>query len=189
MFKRLIILLLLTGATCSLCAQVNNSVRTIEVEPLFGINLSNKIDFASTLSGFLGVEIRLNYPSTGWDVGLQFSLGAMYQNDKVFPIDHHIRYKGITTFVDYNYRRWKNIAPFAGLGIGAAFIDDEFSYRDTQQGDSGINTHRSICFAPRVGVEFFRHYRLTFEYRYMQVQYSTFNITLGVAFGGGYKKK
>lgn len=193
MKKRLLagIALLLSSGVC---AQNYNAVRRMEYEVGIGLNKGHGLYGTAAKPRIqLYAEIRMNMKDSPFDIGLQGMLGYFerqrsagyfgWQSDSGWS--ETIRSKSLVTCADYNLRRWKNIAPFVGLGIGMSAIEDEYGvgaecperYYDT-----------AFVLNPRIGAEFFNHLRITVEYKRMQREYSFFGFDIGVVFGGGYKK-
>jgi opacity protein-like surface antigen len=87
---------------------------------------------------------------------------------------------------DYNFRHWRRVSLFGGIGLGYVHVFKQFQ---TVPWD-GEHSSYDNCFAfsPRVGAEFFSHIRLTVEYKVITKSYSYFGANLGFAFGGGRKR-
>ena len=81
--------------------------------------------------------------------------------------------------VDYNFRMGKHVSSFVGGGLGMAIVDV----------DLGYNQFNSICFTPRLGVELFKHLRMTFDYRLLKWDLSFWNCSVGFVLGGGNKTR
>lgn len=174
-------------------AQNYNAVRRMEYEIGIGLNKGHALDGAAAKPRIqLYAEIRMNMKDSPFDVSLQGMIGYfdrdkggdfIWQTDPVWSETMWSR--SLVTFADYNFRRWKHIAPFVGLGIGMSAIEEEYGvgaecperYYDT-----------AFVLNPRVGVEFFNHLRITVEYKLMRKEYSFFGFNIGGVFGGGYKK-
>ena len=77
--------------------------------------------------------------------------------------------------VDCNFSIGKYVSPFVGGGLGMAIIDV----------DSGYDQFNSICFTPRLGIELFKHLRLTLDYRLLKWNLSFWNCSVGFVLGGG----
>ena len=160
-------LLLLAGT--AFAQNKEREVRRFEIEPHIGI--------ASTSFFTTGIEYRYNFNQRPWDVG----------------IDSAFDFNGgrITVVGDYNFGRNKNSSFFIGLGAGWANtsilnIDEAIE----EYGDSCCaSTQDCLCVYPRIGLEFFRHLRLTAVVNTYNFKEAEFLLTLGVAIGGGRKNK
>lgn len=124
------------------------------------------------------------YDSDGVSMFLDELTGTSESKHRV---NQHIMPRSAVVYSDYNYRKWKHISLFGGIGLGCAQVvnqveDDEpeYWYRDTWR-------ENFFVFSPRVGVEFFNHIRLTVNYKALS-KYSRWGVNLGFAFGGGAKK-
>lgn len=164
-----------------------NNVRNFELEVGLGTQFFSKTiakGFPPTDKANCGlnlvIEPRFNISGTPFDVGSQFSIGFF---DRQWMDVGAISYSMLsqTFFFDYNFRKWKNIHLFGGVGLGMSFIN--LSGFDLQARD------RSGIAEPRIGAEFFNHLRLTLNYRIMKREYSYFGITIGCAFWGGYNRR
>jgi len=174
----------------ALSAQNYNNVRTFEFEVGISIGNGRKYDgVKSKNGGQFFLEGRMNVGCTPWDAGLQFSKGAFDRYAAKYGWEQYIMHETLTTFVDYNLRKWKNIALFAGLGVGISSITDEYNYtnRKYQRYDRSSDGNYTV-FTPRIGAELFRHLRITMEYRMTYREYAYFGISIGGVLGGGFKK-
>lgn len=191
--KKIIISFILAVVSFAGANAQNNNVRRVEFEIGAGFNKGAEINGAKADLGiYMFMEARLNVIETPFDVGLQTMITAISRGEDIYGRDYIARFRGsLTTFVDYNFRRWKNIAPFVGLGIGFTGVNGEYSWSAPELGsgrDSAIVFDRSFILNPRIGVEFFDHLRITFEYKLMRREYSYFGISIGGVLGGGQKK-
>lgn len=192
--KKLLIAGIALLLSSGIYAQNYNAVRRMEYELGIGLNKGHEFNGAAAKTRIqIYAEIRMNVKDSPFDIGLQGMFGYferqrntgnfIWQSDSGWS--ETMRSGSLVTFADYNFRRWKNIAPFVGLGIGMSAIEDEYGvgaecperYYDT-----------AFVLNPRIGVEFFNHLRITVEYKRMQREYSFFGFNIGVVFGGGYKK-
>ena len=132
------------------------------------------------LGTMLVFEPRFNIPNSAIDVGIQSSLGYIaYQREEA----DYIHFNTFAIFCDYNWRNWKRMSLFAGFGLG---LDNRLSSPDL---DSGFTVSgQSALTVPRIGAEFFQHIRISAEYGLKIQAYSYLGLTVGVVFGGGYKK-
>lgn len=126
-------------------------------------------------------EGRCNLKSVPVDMGFQVQYGAFYREWRKIGLDRDFRFLTFLAVTDYNFRRTKNISFFVGLGAGMSAVSIEHSDLE-----AATRKHTySACILPRVGIEFFHHVRLTAGYRLMNEEYSSFELSLGVVFGGG----
>ncbi len=124
-------------------------------------------------------EGRHNFQKRPLDLGLEIYCGSTLRNDD--GSDQSCRIASIILFSDYNFNRGKRVSPFIGLGVGAATCD-------VIMGSNGEEGGRFIL-SPRIGVEFFRHVRLTCYSKICMKAYNNVGLSIGYAFGGGLKKK
>jgi len=184
--KCLGVLFIVTLIALNLSAQDYNIVEQIEFEFGSGIISSNKYDGASAKMGVnLFMETRLNVVNTPFDIGLQAMTGYFEREDDKYELEQEINNGGLVTFVDYNFREWKNIAVFSGLGIGLAAIDNRYISEGVTSNDI---SDCSFILNPRMGVEVYNHFRITAEYKLMNSGYSFAGINVGIVLGGGYHK-
>lgn len=160
-------LLLLAGTIFA--QNKEREVRRFEVEPYIGI--------ASTSFLTTGIECRYNFNQRPWDVGINCSMD--FNGSR------------ITAVGDYNFARNKDSSFFIGVGAGWAntsILNIDKAIEEC--GDSCCaSTQDCLCVYPRIGVEFFRHLRLTAAVNTYNFKEAEFLLTLGVAFGGGRKDK
>jgi hypothetical protein len=90
--------------------------------------------------------------------------------------------------VDYNWRNWNSVAPFAGLGAG--YYNGEYLNPNNPLGHDGTTTKASNAFLSfRGGCEFWDHLRITAEYRlFFGGSPSVISIGVGWSFFGGHRK-
>ena len=168
--KRFTILIIAIVCGANLFAQTKErEVRRFEVEPHIGI--------ASTSFLTMGIEYRYNFNQRPWDVGLNSALD--FNGGRIIAVG------------DYNFARNKNCSFFVGAGAGWANttimnIDEAIE----QYGDSCCASSQDcLCFSPRIGLELFRHLRLTATVNTYNFKEAEFILSLGVAIGGGRKQK
>lgn len=167
--KKLTLLLAILLLAGSAFAQTQKrEVRRFEIEPQIGI--------ASTSFITAGIEYRYNFNQRPWDVGINCSMDFSGSR--------------ITAVGDYNFARNKNTSFFIGIGAGWANTDIlNIDEAIEEYGDSCCaSTQDCLCVYPRIGLEFFRHLRLTATVNTYNFKEAEFLLTLGVAIGGGRKK-
>lgn len=169
MRKFILSFVLLLLAETVFAQTIEREVRRFEIEPHIGI--------ASTSFITAGIEYRYNFNQRPWDVGINCSMDFSGSR--------------ITAVGDYNFARNKNSSFFIGIGAGWANtsilnIDEAIE----QYGDSCCaSTQDCLCLYPRIGLEFFRHLRLTAMVNTYNFKEAEFLLTFGVAIGGGQKDK
>lgn len=173
-------MLLLAALTCG--AQ-GVGVKIFEFEPFVGITYGLAGNTGDRkLGSALGLEARWNLRSNPLDIGAQLYLGSAVS--RYDGQDLGCRTFAQTAFVDYNFNRGGTVSPFVGAGLSLNYYDMiEGNYNDYEgDGDRGLG------FAPRAGVEFSRHLRLTLTAHLGKRIYDTVGLTVGYAFGGGRKR-
>ncbi len=140
----------------------------------------------ASLSASLGLEGRYNFRGTPWDCGLMLELTtARYSFNHMFDHGSDLwqsnRTLGLAFTGDYNFRQGTKINPFVGTALGVAFNDavgDKYFPLDGT----------AMLFAPRVGVEFLHHIRLTAQFNISRKGCNNFNLSIGFVLGGRPKK-
>lgn len=129
----------------------------------------------------IGGDLRYNINNTPWDCGIFLEINSA-QRDFESEYSQNNRTSIIGIIGDYNFRQGTNFNPYAGIGVGLAWND--------VVGGSYIETNGwSIAFTPRVGIEIFRHFRLSCGAQFSRAGYNAFNVSFGVVIGGGLKHK
>ncbi len=101
-------------------------VRRFEGELGVGFATAGKAGGIKVTPGMaLFLEGRYNIDNTPFDVGLQI-LFTNYARDGVMidgeRYDMHIMPRPFIVYGDYNFRRWKRVSFFGGLGLGYAQV-------------------------------------------------------------------
>jgi len=192
--KELLPILIICLFASPIFGQKQRSVSLVEFELGVGAKASSNVsvlDFSSfsairsdktKMGPALFMEARVNIPTTTFDVGLQFSLHG-FDREWSGMMEQTYRFKSLTTYIDYNYRKWKNIVPFAGIGIGFSHIDIDIDYEAPAANDFSYT--RSACLNPRIGVEIYNRIRLTCDWKFMEKNFSQLGLSIGFVFGGG----
>lgn len=164
-------------------------VRPIEFEMHMGASqpLGSKIagtdrDFGATI----GCELRYNFMDSPFDLGLTIDVTTACYNwmlDEEYDCTQSNRtaFYGVTG--DYNFGQGRTVNPFVGLGLGVGChlaILDELD--DTNDGRA------TAMFVPRVGVELWRHLRVTLAANLSCKYFHNATLTVGYVIGGGRKK-
>ena len=112
------------------------------------------------------VEGRINLPESEFDIGLQVSVSTLYRETS--PHIYATSLNPLLLFVsDYSFKSTRFLSPFVGLGVGAADCRYDYLEEDSFTGSPIITSFSSYRFAivPRIGVELFKHVRVTLDYR------------------------
>lgn len=130
-------------------------------------------------------EGRYNFRSVPADIGLKFQTGTFYRTWDGFTFNGDYHYYATSVVSHYNFRRTKNVSPFVGCEAGFSVLTAhyyDFEVIDRKEHDF------AACIAPRIGVEFFHHVRLSVAYLLMNKEYSNMEVSIGVVLGGGRRK-
>lgn len=179
--KALLVAALLLCVSVGAMAQ-GREVKTFEFEPFFGATAGLHSPGSMVIGPALGLEGRWNLRRRPIDIGAQLYVGSAcstYKDD-----DISCRIASLGAFADWNFGRGGSVAPFVGVGLSFNRYDMVNGSYNDDEGDGtsgpGIN--------PRVGVELFRHLRLTLTARIGRNIYNQGSLTIGYAFGGGLKR-
>ena len=140
----------------------------------------------SQISMSLGLEGRYNFKGSPWDCGLMFDLSTARRGYEHLYNDGYDRWQNNRTLAfaltgDYNFRQGTKVNPFIGTGIGVAFNDVVGDKYFPSKGTS-------MFFSPRVGVEFFYHFRVSAQCNLSRKGYNNLSISLSLIVGGHPKK-
>ena len=163
--KRVVLVVMLSILSLDAMAQNGGrEVRRIEIEP------------SISWQPALAIEGRYNFNRRPWDVGINAAL------DLYGP--------RITTVGDYNFSRNKKCALFVGAGAGWANTDIlNIDEAIELYGDACCAPDQDcLCVYPRVGVELFRHLRITLSLYTYNFRACVPSLSVGVAICGGNKK-
>lgn len=135
------------------------------------------------VSGTFGLEIRYNLKGLPWDCGLMFDMATGHMGYRLPDYGWYSSYQSnrslaFATLGEYNLRQGRRVNPFVGAALGVV---------STKVKGEGYGT--SMLFAPRVGVEFFRHLRLMAQLNVCGKRYNNLSITIGLVIGGRPKKQ
>lgn len=136
------------------------------------------------LAGF-GLEMRYNFDQKPFDLGFQLGLTTNMRHVAGTDYDDEQtnRVLQLALVSDWNFAQGRKVNPYAGLGLGVG-------HRDIVNEDyypAGDGTWTLIAM-PRVGVELFRHLRLTLSSNIAGKGYNNVQLSLGVVIGGRPKK-
>lgn len=146
--------------------------------PLGGFHSAN-----SLMGATVGWELRYNFTESAWDCGLMVDAStARWEFEPQSGMAQINRTPALAVTGGYNFRQGKKVNPFVGMAVGVAFCDvTDFEY------ESWPGT--AFYIAPRVGVEFFHHLRLTSQFNISKKGYHNVGVTLGLVIGGRPKKQ
>lgn len=191
--KRLIICLLLLSVLPTPSRSQQRPVRALEAELgggiTFGASALHAAGFDKAKTGATGFfELRYNMRRLPLDVG--FRIGGTVFGREICRTGEKLNFSSgnFMAVVDYTYRRSSGCMLFAGAGMGLATLGNSASIECL--GDGGYvdnGSDRSFCFMPRVGVEFWHRLRLTCSYMVEDKANRHFDLTVGIAIGGGRK--
>lgn len=184
---RTLILLFLFVVTKSISAygQIDNEiVQILEGEVKAGITtpIGEYHTGKSQISASLSLEGRYNFKGSPWDMGLMLDLSTARRSFEHLYSGNHDRWQNNRTLAlaltsNFNFRQGAKLNPFIGTAVGVAFND--------VIGDKCFPSKgTSMIFAPRVGVEFFHHFRITTQLNLCRKGYNNFCLTIGLIVGG-----
>lgn len=138
-------------------------------------------------------ELRYNFKKLPLDAGLHVA-GNIFQRESDMAGQLKFKSWNFMAVADYNFRQQSKVSFFAGAGVGYASIENSapIVFDDSQPNWGGFTTGTksgSLCIMPRIGVELFHHLRVTASYLLADKANSHFNLTIGVTFGGGPRKR
>lgn len=124
------------------------------------------------------IELRYNFAAAPVDLGLGVSLCSMYRGTSIGNVIRSYKFvsENLLVTTDYNFFQGRMVSPFVGFGMGVA-------WSDVNADNSPHGAH--FAFMPRVGVELWRHVRVTVAYKAFEKANNHLTISLGYAFGGG----
>lgn len=183
-YQKLYVVLLLT--TCFWQFTSAQDVKRFEAEARLGATFPvGFLGHTERVSGpSMGLELRYNFRKIPLDIGLAAELTtAVYKLNRNGRSDYQSnRTATITLFSDYNFKQGRKVNPFIGTGIGLGMNNalNDLLYE--------VNEGGTCVFVPRIGVELFRHLRLSLSSHISQKGYNNICFSIGYAFGGGLKK-
>lgn len=178
----ILLVMILSAGVLSAKPREKGEIRAVEFEIGGGFVFGNHMkNFVNDGGLSLFIETRYNIPELPFDIGLQASVSGYGGNNNGYDVTNR---GTLITFVDYNFRYFKKIDFFVGLGAGMGMVDYEYMFGDRKE----VSLDRTFVLNPRVGIELFHHLRITAEYRLMDRYYSYFGINIGVPIGGGIRK-
>lgn len=151
---------------------------------------------------FTWFALRYNFENHPVDIGGEISIGA--QPPSVYDYDDpelgkgYAYTRGYTMFsavTHYNIRRGRNVSFYIGMGSGAGcgmryVLEKRYFDSDgelIQEWDS--ERYFVAALTPRIGIEFFRHFRLGFNVRIPTDGEITSGISMSFLILGGGKKR
>jgi len=177
-FRLIVAAALMMFALQNTDAQTLNAVKTFEFEIKAGTNYPLDSYVGKKCFGAaIGLEARWNLRNLPLDLGAELAVSSTCRRYNGEDLTDRII--GISFVCDYNINRGENVSPFVGLGLGNASCE-------VLTGDYGTDADK-VLFTPRVGVELWRHLRLTLESRIVREGFNNVGFTVGYVFGGGRK--
>lgn len=184
---RTLILLFLFIATISISAYGQGDskiVQIIEGEVKTGITtpIGSYHSGKSQISASLSLEGRYNFKGTSWDMGLMLDLSTARRSFEHLYNGIHDRWQNNRTFAisltsNHNFRQGAKFNPFIGTAVGVAFND--------VVGDKCFPSKgTSMILSPRVGIEFFHHFRITTQFNLCRKGYNNLCLSIGFIVGG-----
>lgn len=135
-------------------------------------------------SASLSLEGRYNFRNTPWDAGLAAVLSCAERRFGEYVEDtessQNNRTVSILAVSHYNINQGGKFNPFVGLGVGAAFCN--------VVGTRVYPLHGwYAAVAPRFGMEFVSHARITMHFNLSRKGFNNFTLTFGAVLGGSHK--
>ena len=170
-----------------------SDVRPIEVE--FSIGMTYPIGSYHEGKGLLGpmggIEVRYNFPQSGWDAGLLADVTISARDFAHLPgsaAEEWKNHKKNTTINvgftgHYNFRQGANINPFVGGGLALSINEVPTGNHQT------TSPHYTIGIIPQAGIELWGYARLTANAHISRKGFSTAGLTLGIVIGGKSRSK
>lgn len=182
------------GRALSESSEYDGEGGQFEFEPSFGFSLPF---YGGGLKGMAGasggIEIRYNVPDKPTDVGveLNYTITARHASDAKGLFNRSSSYcefnaASVAVICDYNFEFGDGgVVPFIGVGGGLskrtyAAKNPDYIHQDRPE-ESGV-------LIARVGVELFRHLRLTLDGRISGRDYNAICLRIGFAIGGGHSR-
>lgn len=163
-------------------------VRPIEFELHAGLTspLGCIPDTKPFVGGAIGMEMRYNFKNSPIDLGFTLDITTAIHDFEGYDPEEYLQ-DNRTVFLgftgDYNFHQGDKVNPFVGLGVGFGLHNAVQDMVD----DTNDNT-TSAAFTPRVGVELWRHLRLTLAATVSCRYYHNICFSVGYVIGGGKKK-
>lgn len=195
--KKYVILIFAIFCLSSVEAQDKSAYSVGNIEGEIGAGVvfgTDKLGFDKINPGAVFyAEIRHNFRKLPLDAGIQVA-GTIFHRESDNAGQLKFKSWSLMAITDYNFLQKSRVSFFAGAGVG--YTSSEHSapvvFDDSQPNWGGFSTGEkrgSFCFMPRVGVELFHHLRVTAAYKLADKANSHFDLTVGVAFGGGLRKR
>ena len=153
--------------------------------PLFGYHGGK-----SKLGVALGLELRCNVEDSPVDVGVLLDItsaereySSRRQEDGVTmgPYRQNNRTATAAVVCDYNFNQGGLVNPFIGIGYGTCLYT---AINQVVYDSDG----KCMVFIPRVGVELFRHLRVTWSSHLSRKGYHNVSLAVGLVLGGNPRK-
>lgn len=191
LFLPFVAVLLAAAANAQTTANIKSvqGVRPIEFEMHVGATrpLGSIYGSKKNFGPALGMELRYNFRDSPFDAGFAIDITtAVHYGEGWVPDEwaQSNRTAVIGFMGDYNFRQGDKVNPFVGMGWGLALHD---ALIDVIDETNDRNTTAMII--PRVGVELWRHLRLTLAANLSCKYFNNMSLTVGFVIGGGKKKQ
>lgn len=188
MQKKILFVAVMLFSTLSPLRAQTTSVRPVEFEMHAGTSrpLGSLDGTERSFGAAIGMELRYNLKNSPFDVGLALDITTALYKWKPDEYDRHQSNR--TAFIgltgDYNFRQGGKVNPFVGMGLGVGVHDALVDVID----ETNDHTATFPTVSPRVGVELWRHLRLTLATNITCKKYNNISFTVGYVIGGGKKK-
>lgn len=158
----------------------------IRLGPSFALDGSPGYNHTGHMGIGFGLELRQNIESSPWDVGILFDMTdtrhtyRKINDSSVSKVDNWVN--SIAGIVDYNFRQGRTINPFAGIGVGLGFYNQDGSPFET------CSSGNTAVFIPRIGVELAHHFRIAASCHIIRRGFNTAELSIGFVIGGRPRK-
>ena len=176
MYRRILLVLALAAGWLAAAAQGRVSLFEFEASVGYTHPIGRFVSDSRKPVRAFALEGRVNFRNHPLDLGLEYYFGKTPRAHA--PLEWKARVMGYSVFLDYNFRRGTNFSPFAGCGVGLGVC------KNVNGEAVGPEGHRFLL-SPRLGVELFRHVRLTAFARFAGRSYNHIGLSLGIVLGGG----
>ena len=185
MIKHIFPLLLFFLFSLSCIAQ---DIQRFEGEANIGLTfpLGNYHNGEKLVGPEFGLELRYNIPQTPWDCGVLLNAStAVYKYEETPKTEWYWeqsnRSVNVILLGNYNFKQGTKLNPYIGVGLGLSFYE---SINEVLYKCSGT----AFVFRPRIGIELFRHLRISMFSTINRTGYHNLGISIGAVIGGRPKK-
>lgn len=182
-----VFLSVIAAMTMMTAAAQTKTIRPIEVEMHVGATRPiGNLDGSDSKTGpHIGLEMRYNFKNSPFDAGLMVDMTSAVHSrsfEDVGRMDQSNRTVLLSLAGDYNFGQGNTVNPFAGIGLGVGIHD---ALNDVY--DETNDNKTTFALSPRVGVELWRHLRVTLAANISCKYYNNVALTIGYVIGGGLK--